>query len=409
MDAPTAAPAQAVPFQFTGTAREYFGIWIVNLLLTILTLGIYAAWAKVRTQRYFYGNTVLDGSAFDYLATPLAILKGWAIAIAVLIVYNIVSGLYPVTGIVFFILFLLALPWIVVRSLMFRAHNSSYRNIRFTFQDAYSEAVRVFIGLGLLIPISLGLAYPYYVYAMNRFMVNNSGYGSSGFRTDAPAKAFYKIYLIAGVLLIGFVALAGTVVTPMMKNIVTEMQTAAPYQPALPQAYPDADAESDAYGGVAPDCAAAFAETDAESDAQTDGSCEEDPAAELDPATLQRLIVMQVAMSGFFGLFYLMAFAYLQARTGNLVFNHTELSGHRFLSTLRARDLMWLYFSNALGIILSFGLLIPWARVRMARYRAEHLALQPNGSLDNFAQSQRGQVGATGEELGEVFAVDIGL
>lgn len=405
MDASTAAPAQAVPFRFTGTAREYFGIWIINLLLTILTLGIYAAWAKVRTQRYFYGNTVLDGSVFDYLAKPLAILKGWAIAIAVLVVYNIVSGLYPVTGIVFFILFLLALPWIVVRSLMFRAHNSSYRNIRFTFQDAYREAVRVFIGLGLLIPISLGLAYPYYVYAMNRFMVNNSGFGTSGFRMDVPAKAFYKIYLIAGVLLIGFVALAGTVVTPMIQNIVTEMQTAAPYQPAAPQTYlDDATIPDDSpYSG----CEALIAEPD--TGTGTDGSCEEGAAAEPDPEMVKRLIVVQMAMSGFFGLFYLMAFAYLQARTGNLVFNHTDLSGHRFVSTLRARDLMWLYFSNTVGIILSCGLLIPWARIRMARYRAEHLALQPDGSLDNFAQSQRGQVSATGEELGEVFAVDIGL
>ena len=30
---------------FTGKASEYFGIWIVNVLLTILTLGIYSAWA----------------------------------------------------------------------------------------------------------------------------------------------------------------------------------------------------------------------------------------------------------------------------------------------------------------------------------------------------------------------------
>ena len=48
------APATSIePFRFTGTAREYFGIWIVNILLTIVTLGIYSAWAKVRRMRYF--------------------------------------------------------------------------------------------------------------------------------------------------------------------------------------------------------------------------------------------------------------------------------------------------------------------------------------------------------------------
>ena len=56
-------------FTFTGTAREYFGIWIVNVLLTIVTLGIYSAWAKVRRQRYFYGNTRLDGVPFEYPVT----------------------------------------------------------------------------------------------------------------------------------------------------------------------------------------------------------------------------------------------------------------------------------------------------------------------------------------------------
>ncbi|MEM9624119.1 MAG: DUF898 family protein, partial [Pseudomonadota bacterium] len=36
---------------FTGDGTEYFRIWIVNLTLTLLTLGIYSAWAKVRTNR----------------------------------------------------------------------------------------------------------------------------------------------------------------------------------------------------------------------------------------------------------------------------------------------------------------------------------------------------------------------
>ena len=54
-----------LPFEFRGNGGEYFRIWIVNLLLTIVTLGIYSAWAKVRRLRYFYGNTFLDGQSFD--------------------------------------------------------------------------------------------------------------------------------------------------------------------------------------------------------------------------------------------------------------------------------------------------------------------------------------------------------
>ena len=73
------------PFTFTGTEREYFGIWIVNVLLTIVTLGIYSAWAKVRRNRYFYGNTQLAGGAFDYHAPPLRILIGRIIVLVIFV------------------------------------------------------------------------------------------------------------------------------------------------------------------------------------------------------------------------------------------------------------------------------------------------------------------------------------
>ena len=67
--------------QFTGSAAEYFRIWIVNLFLTLVSLGVYSAWAKVRKKRYFYGATRLDGDTFDYFASPKAILYGRIIAV----------------------------------------------------------------------------------------------------------------------------------------------------------------------------------------------------------------------------------------------------------------------------------------------------------------------------------------
>ncbi|MFB1034562.1 MAG: DUF898 family protein, partial [Sinobacterium sp.] len=39
---------RTVPVKFLGKTGEFFSIWIVNLLLTIVTLGIYSAWATVR-------------------------------------------------------------------------------------------------------------------------------------------------------------------------------------------------------------------------------------------------------------------------------------------------------------------------------------------------------------------------
>ncbi len=77
---PTLAAPNAHCVRFTGSGREYFGIWIVNLLLSIVTLGIYSAWAKVRRTQYFARNTELDGARFDYHGDPMYILKGRLIA-----------------------------------------------------------------------------------------------------------------------------------------------------------------------------------------------------------------------------------------------------------------------------------------------------------------------------------------
>ena len=73
-------PFSAEPVSFTGTGGEYFKIWIVNLALTIVTLGVYSAWAKVRRLQYFYRHTRLAGAGFDYHGDPIAILKGRIIA-----------------------------------------------------------------------------------------------------------------------------------------------------------------------------------------------------------------------------------------------------------------------------------------------------------------------------------------
>ena len=102
--------------------------------------------------------------------------------------------------------------------------------------------------------------------------------------------------------------------------------------------------------------------------------------------------------------------AYSKSRMGNLVFNNTGLDGEvSFTSTLTLGKLAWLYLVNMFAILFSFGLAIPWAVIRVMRYRAECLSLQSASSLDAFIGGMNAQVGATGEELGEFFSIDLSL
>ena len=102
--------------------------------------------------------------------------------------------------------------------------------------------------------------------------------------------------------------------------------------------------------------------------------------------------------------------AYTKSRIGNLVFNNTRLGNEvGFVSNLKLRKLAWLYLVNMFAILFSLGLAVPWAVIRVVRYRAECLVLQSSSSLDNFIAGVNAQVGATGEELGEFFSVDLSL
>ena len=111
-DAPERTEAARHRFDFSGTGGEYFRIWIVNLLLSILTVGIYSAWAKVRNKRYFYGSTALDGASFEYTANPVNILKGRILVVSVLLAYQLVAVYAPLLAAVMGLGLVFLFPWV---------------------------------------------------------------------------------------------------------------------------------------------------------------------------------------------------------------------------------------------------------------------------------------------------------
>src|SRR6266436_9677605 len=112
-----AGPEKRYAVEFSASAGEYFRIWIVNLALTVVTLGIYSAWAKVRKRRYFYSHTRIDGEGFEYRANPVAILKGRLIAVAILVAFSALDYFAPLYKFILWIPLIIFGPWLVVRSL----------------------------------------------------------------------------------------------------------------------------------------------------------------------------------------------------------------------------------------------------------------------------------------------------
>jgi len=150
------APPTDNPVRFLGTGSEYFRIWIVNLLLTIVTLGIYSAWAKVRRLKYMYRNTQIADSSFDYHGSAIAILKGRLVALVLLIAYNFSFQLSLIAGVVTLAFLAAIFPWLIRQSLRFRARYSSYRGIHFQFVGGLAEIYLIAAPLiFLVVPFAL--------------------------------------------------------------------------------------------------------------------------------------------------------------------------------------------------------------------------------------------------------------
>lgn len=357
-------------FKFTGKGREFFAIWIVNVALTILTIGIYSAWAKVRTHQYFYSNTMLDGASFRYTAKPLQILKGRLIAFVVFMAYYISSSMSPVLAISALIILMLLVPAFMVLSMSFRLRNSMYRNVSFMFDKDFAQAYKVFsipvviIGLYIffagqlgsmqedqvdkmflptavsILALSMALMFPWWEYMITRFKVVNAKFGDSSLMFSATNKNYYGMYfkMYGLLLLIIFVVIA------FFKAI-----------------------------------------------------------------TMADLPIMQILLVFLLFPIYLWIFAYLQAKRTNLVYGNIYIGGHKIKSDLKVGYLLYLYITNTLAMMMTLGLLMPWAKVRTAKYRASVTSIDVEGSLDNFVSINEKKQNALAEEMGEMFDLDLGF
>lgn len=358
---PQAAPSRSIrrePFAFTGTTREYFGIWIVNVLLTILSLGIYSAWAKVRRQRYFYGNTHLAGATFDYHAHPWRILVGRIIVIAMLVIYNVTIQFLPLVGLGIFVALMFAIPWFIMRGLRFNARVTSYRNVRFDFTGGYWGAFVAYIVGAMLIYGSAGILAPLASRWIWSYTLGNLPYGGRPVECDPRLERLYGQWWLPAMLFVGGAVVAGALALAILFAL--------------------------GFQGHDP----------AKADAWTIGIM----MASAYAAMLPLLLV------------FLLASLVYRAGTRNVAFNETVIDGrHAFASRIGRGRFAWISISNLFATIFTLGLARPWAAIRMASYMATVTALDTTGELDSYVSAINDEGTAVGTAYLDVEGFDLGF
>ena len=390
--------------KFNGSGGEYFKIWIVNILLTIVTLTLYYPWAKVRNRRYFYGNTELDQQNFEYHATGKQLFVGYLIAIVALIAYVLIQQVSPVGGVVVFLILFLAIPWIVWRSLIFNMRVSSYSNVRFGFAGKLGGAYFNFLLLPVLMFLAIyaapiigvvldtaadgevapmgamfgvffliGLVAAVYLYGVlkqcnNAYIINGSRFGQGEFKTNLKPGPFVIILLKA----IGLSILSGFGLL-LLISIIAMLLGAGTQLGDLGAALGDPEAMEGMFANA---------------------------------------LFLAIIGALYIGLLFLSVgiFAYMQARQRDYILKNSTIDGKIALgSTMGARSLAWLSFSNLVAIIITLGLAIPWASVRMARYIATNTQVDTSQGFGDYVSQQQSEQSSLGDQLGDAFDVDIGI
>ena len=98
-----------------------------------------------------------------------------------------------------------------------------------------------------------------------------------------------------------------------------------------------------------------------------------------------------------------------QALITNLIWNNTRVGENRIACKLSPLMMIWIVVSNFVLVVLTLGLYIPWAAVRLTRYQLESVQFLPVGDLQAFEGDEAESIGAIGEETAAVFDFEISL
>ena len=201
------SPGQIQRLSFHGSGGSLLGIHIVNVFLTIITLGIYYFWAKVRVRSYVLSQTEFAGDRFAYHGTGKELLVGFLKAVLLIGVpfFLLRVGIdfvargpiaQAVAGSLSYVALLAFLAFATIGARRYRLSRTSWRGLRFSFRGQLLEFVKLFVGGWLISTITLGLYYPFFDTRRHGFLMSHSYFGSERFSFDGRGKDLFGRFLL---------------------------------------------------------------------------------------------------------------------------------------------------------------------------------------------------------------------
>jgi uncharacterized membrane protein YjgN (DUF898 family) len=343
----TMAPQRLV---YDGKLGELYGIFFLNLLLGIITLGIYRFWGRTRYRRYLWSHTSYDGDRFEYTGTGGELFRGFLIAFGVLIAFVAIIGaaqwmlgperaaLVLVIALpIYAILFVLAFA-ARYTALRYRLTRTQWRGIRGGLSGSAINFALRSIGYGILSSVTLYQFIPFATVRLWRYRIQNVFFGTAQARFEGRGRDLYWRFLGSFLIWIG----VGVVV------IVIAV--------------------------VGSGLAAMAGDTG---------------AGEPRPIPIGAFSVVHWAIVGLiisWWVFGLIVFMWYQAFVFRYITKGAEIAGLRFGSNVTGGRLLRLIIGNLLLLFVTFGIGYPIVLQRLWRFGAENILI--HGQVDGAVIEQ---------------------
>ncbi len=197
----TTASLNNYELSFHGNGKEYFGVVIVNWLLTVVTLGFYYPWAKARQLQYLYGTTALNDDRFTFHGTGQEMFKGF---IKALLIFGTIYGLFflfthlemPLIGLLILYAGMIGItPLALHGSYRYRMSRTSWRGIRFGYRGDKGTLTVNFFKWTLLTIVTLGIYGAWMSMNLRKYLLGNVRLGSLEFNYKGDGEDYFVLNL----------------------------------------------------------------------------------------------------------------------------------------------------------------------------------------------------------------------
>ncbi|MBX2903207.1 MAG: DUF898 family protein [Chitinophagales bacterium] len=190
-------------FKFHGSGSALLGIYFLNLIFVILTLGLYYPWARAKLIQYFYGETELEGSRFQFHGTGKEMFLGFIKAVAVVAFLYAALFAAQLSGIaavrigafaLYFLVFIAIVPFAIHGALRYRLSRTSYKGIHFGYRGNLKELVVLFVKGTLLSIVTLGIYGPWFEAAYRQYTIGKIRVGNASLEYDGGGNTLFLIH-----------------------------------------------------------------------------------------------------------------------------------------------------------------------------------------------------------------------